>query len=63
MKLGQDTIAKLERAAETRFAEAEWLAAGKYHLGSIYLFGYVAEIVLGTAYFRILRYKATQPGL
>ncbi len=60
-KIGPDTVSRLERAAEKRFAEADWLAEGKHHLAAIYLYGYVAEIVLGSTYFKMKGYNATDP--
>jgi hypothetical protein len=60
-KIGPDTISRLARAAERRCSEADWLAEGKHRLAAIYFFGYVAEIVLGTAYFKMRGYKSTDP--
>ena len=60
-KIGPDTVSRLERAAERRCAEADWLAEGKHHLAALYFYGYVAEIVLGLAYFRMIGYNAKDP--
>jgi hypothetical protein len=55
-KIGLDSVSRLQRAAERRCAEADWLAEGRHHLAALYFYGYVAEIVLGTAYFKMLGY-------
>jgi hypothetical protein len=60
-KIGPDSVSRLARAAERRCAEADWLADGKHHLAALYFYGYVAEIVLGNAYFRMLGYNAKDP--
>ncbi len=59
--IGDDSISRLERAAERRCAEADCLAEGTHHLAALYFYGYVTEIVLGTAYFRMLGYHAKDP--
>jgi len=60
-KIGPDTVSRLERAAERRCAEADWLSEGKHHLAALYFYGYVAEIVLGLTYFRMIGYNAKEP--
>ena len=60
-KVGPDSVSRLERAAERRCAEADWLAEGRHHLAALYFYGYVAEIVLGNAYFKMLGYNAKDP--
>jgi hypothetical protein len=50
---GRDTIRKLEAAATRRYAEASRLSADE-PLGALYLFGYVVEIRLKTAYYRLM---------
>ncbi len=57
--IGEHTISRLERAAEKRFEEADFLVEGKHGLTAVYLFGYVAEIVLGAAFFRLRGYGKT----
>ncbi|HBI47096.1 MAG TPA: hypothetical protein DDY78_30220 [Planctomycetales bacterium] len=51
-RLAPDTIAKLERAAQHRFATAEILRTKKRRLAALYLYGYSAEICLSAAYYR-----------
>jgi hypothetical protein len=47
---GPDSVHDFERAAEQRYAEAAFLASnGPYIGGAVYLFGYVAEMVLRRA--------------
>jgi hypothetical protein len=60
-KIGPDTVSRLERAAERRCAEADWLFEGKHHLAALYFYGYVAEIVLGLTYFTMIGYNAKEP--
>lgn len=55
-KVGPDTIARFNRAAPRRFAEAEYLAEGGHFLAAIYFYGYCIEIIVGAAYFRVLRF-------
>jgi hypothetical protein len=55
-KIGPDTPSRLEKAAERRYAEAEALAETSFRLTSVYLLGYVAEMILGTTYFRVKGY-------
>lgn len=59
-RIGPDTIDELERAAPRRFAEADALRRGKRWIGAIYLYGYVAEMVLGAAHFKLLGYSPAQ---
>jgi hypothetical protein len=58
-RFGPDTIAKFEKAARMRFEEAESLRVEGHHLAAVYFFGYVVEMVLKAAYFRMLRYGLT----
>jgi hypothetical protein len=60
---GPDSVHDFERAADQRYAEATFLAANGLHVGgAVYLFGYVAEMVLKSATFRFLKGgKATDP--
>lgn len=51
-RIGQDTVAKLERAATRRFVEAMHLESDE-PLGAIYLYGYVIEMRLKAAYYRL----------
>src|SRR5438105_3627129 len=51
-RLGPDTIAQFERAAKERFFEAEILLIRRSNAGSIYLNGYVVEMLIKAAYFR-----------
>jgi hypothetical protein len=51
-RIGQDTVAKLERAATRRFVEARHLEPDE-PLGAIYLYGYVIETRLKGAYYRL----------
>jgi hypothetical protein len=57
-KIGPDTLPRLARAAERRCAEADWLDEQGHHLAALYFYGYVAEIVLGGAYFKMKGYNA-----
>jgi hypothetical protein len=51
-----ETWTGMERAAAQRFWDALVLATGEagHEAGAIYLFGYVAEMLLKTAYFRFI---------
>lgn len=51
----RDTWAEMERAGEVRFWEAFALATGSEPMrtGAIYLLGYVAELIIKCAYFRL----------
>jgi hypothetical protein len=60
-RVGSDTIGKLERAAPRRLAEAVVLAAQGHYLAAIYLCGYVAEMVLGAAFYRLDDYGSNEP--
>jgi hypothetical protein len=61
LKIGPDTRSRLGRAAFRRFLEADCLIEAKHHLTAIYLFGYVAEMVIGAAYCKNLRYGVNDP--
>jgi hypothetical protein len=56
-RIGPDTISKLEGAAPRRLEEAAVLERQGLLVGAVYLYGYVAEIVLGAAYFRMIGYR------
>ena len=60
-QIGEHTLSRLEKAAKDRFREADWLRKGDHRLTAIYLYGYVVEIVLGSAYFRMKGFGATTP--
>src|SRR5438128_676292 len=51
-RIGCDTLAKLERAATRRYAEASRLVQEEPY-GAIYLFGYTIEMRLKTAHYRL----------
>jgi hypothetical protein len=51
---GIDTLGKLEASALLRMREAEALYAGGQRLGAVYLYGYVIETSLKTAYYRVI---------
>jgi hypothetical protein len=62
IRIGNDTISRLEKAAAARCREATYLFEGGFHLSSIYLAGYAAEMTIGAAYFGTVRkYGRTQP--
>ena len=52
-KIEDPTLSQIEKAATQRFAEAVWLVEGRHRLAAVYFFGYVVEIVLCLAYFRM----------
>jgi len=56
-RIGLDTVAKLEAAASRRFEEAESLRQNGRLTGAVYLYGYVAEVCLVAAYFRLIGYR------
>lgn len=58
LRIGSHTITRLERAAPLRLAEASCLRERGHNLAAIYLSGYAAEMVVGSAYFRLLGYRA-----
>ena len=58
IRMGPDTLGKLEQAARRRYAEALKLASDE-PLGAIYLFGYTIEMRLKTAYYRLIGLTAT----
>ncbi len=58
-KIGPHSTSRLQRAAEQRFVEAECLMERRHYLAALYFYGYVAEIVLGCAYFRMRGYSPT----
>ncbi len=48
-----ETVEEMMKAADARLAEGEALVDGGYSDAGIYLLGYVAEMVLKTAYCRV----------
>lgn len=60
-RLSPDTIARLERAAEQRFATAEILRSRERRLAALYLYGYCAEICLSAAYYRSAGFPRNAP--
>jgi hypothetical protein len=50
---GADTISEFLSAAQQRFDEADVLRAAGFHGGAIYLYGYVAEMILKAACYRV----------
>ena len=53
-RAGEDTLGKLEAAALSRIREAEALYTAGQRLGAVYLYGYVIEISLKAAYYRVI---------
>lgn len=53
-KIEDQTLSQIEKAATQRFAEAVWLVEGHHRLAAVYFFGYVVEIVLCAAYFKMI---------
>ncbi len=51
---GFDSLGKLEKAAIARMREAESLHQQGHRLAAVYLYGYVIEISLKTAYYRLI---------
>jgi hypothetical protein len=51
---GRDSLGKLEAAAIGRMREAEALFVAGQRLGAVCLYGYVIEISLKTAYYRLI---------
>jgi hypothetical protein len=51
-RLAPDTIRRLERAAVSRYNEAQELLAPAHRLGAIYLLGFSVEMCLTAAYFQ-----------
>jgi hypothetical protein len=58
-RLAPDTVTSLERAAQQRFATAEYLRT-KRRLAALYLYGYSAEICLAAAYYRSAGFHPNQ---
>ncbi len=54
IRAGADTPGKLEAAARGRFQEARLLQAQGHWLGAVYLYGYVIEMTLKSAYYRVI---------
>lgn len=55
--LSPDCVARLERAAQNRFGEANFLREGNHRLAALYLYGYCVEMCLAAAYFRSLGFS------
>jgi hypothetical protein len=51
---GSDSLGKLEKAARARMRDAEALHQRGHCLAAVYLYGYVIEISLKTAYYRLI---------
>lgn len=60
-----ETWPRLELVTEQRFWDGLMLASGEpgHETAAIYLFGYVAEILIKTAYCRFINLPVTQPTL
>lgn len=56
-----DCIAEFRLAAAQRFEEAEHLNLRGHRLSGIYLYGYVAEMMVKAAYFAFLGYGSRHP--
>ena len=54
VRIGYDTIQRLEQAALQRFEEAEILHNTGKNLAGVYLHGYVAEMMIKSAYYRMI---------
>jgi hypothetical protein len=59
--LAPDTIMRLERAAKTRFDDAQKLSSQGRLLAALYLFGYCVEMCLMAAYFRSIGFPSNLP--
>ena len=59
-RFAAECIREFDRAADERYVDAEALAAVGRRTGAIYLHGYVVEMLLKAAYFRMLRFTDTQ---
>lgn len=57
MKPEPETIESLLLASGSRLSEAYVLLANQHHAGSTYLSGYVVEIILKLAYFKLKNYQ------
>src|SRR6516165_311227 len=62
-RLSPDTVARLERAAQHRYATAEVLRTQTQprRLAALYLYGYSAEMWLCAAYFRSAGFRPNDP--
>jgi len=58
-RLGEDSISRFESAAPRRLAEAIHLLEGGKTLAAIYLFGYVAEMCMKAARYRLLGFQTS----
>lgn len=59
--LAQDTINRLERAAELRLDDAQKLLRAKRHLSALYLAGFGAEMCLAAACYRASGFSPSSP--
>ena len=59
--LAPDCIARLERAAAERLAEAQLLRNQRRWLAALYLYGYTIEMCLAAAFFRSAGFHVTMP--
>jgi hypothetical protein len=60
-QLSSDTINRLERAANDRYEEGNFLAGRRRLLCPIYLYGYSVEMCLAAAYFRSAGFSPNTP--
>ena len=60
-RFATECIREYELAATERYHDALALSWAERRTAAIYLFGYVVEMLLKAAYFRILRYGDTDP--
>lgn len=60
-QIGDDSVLKLEKASSERFVDAECLANRGGKLAAIYLYGYVIEMRIKAAYFRMEGHAGNQP--
>ena len=60
-RFAPECIREFERAATERYADAGRLADGDRRTGAIYLYGYVVEMLLKAAYFRLIGYGDADP--
>ncbi|HZW35187.1 MAG TPA: hypothetical protein VFF52_30980 [Isosphaeraceae bacterium] len=59
--LSPDSVNRLQRAAEQRVEDANWLMAQNRFLAALYFFGYSVEMVLSAAYFRSAGFSPNMP--
>jgi hypothetical protein len=56
-----ETVGSFLAAADQRFKDAEALEAAGRRLGAVYLYGYAAEMLIKSAYFRVVRSASGLP--